>query len=57
MARFSHTENRWVDKGPVMVYVSQGRLMANYLYGTKSVAIDLVVYEQIDKYWRRFVAI
>jgi hypothetical protein len=38
------------------VYLSQNPYMikANYLYGTKSSAIDLILYEQIDIYWQRY---
>lgn len=44
MAKFSRSENRWVNKGPVVVYFvneKAPRLQGNYLYGTKTLCIDM----------------
>jgi hypothetical protein len=44
LSRFNPDEKRWVNKGPVILYFSfndRPRLMANYLYSTKSTCLDL----------------
>lgn len=44
LSRFNPDEKRWVKKGPVILYFineERPRLMANYLYSTKSTCIDL----------------
>lgn len=45
LKKFSFEEARWVDKGPVLLYFSRFgnriQLVANYLYGIKSVAMNM----------------
>ena len=44
LSRFNSDERRWVNKGPVILYFNfneHPRLMANYLYSTKSTCLDL----------------
>lgn len=43
--KYSVEERRWVNKGPVLLYFVQFgtriRLVANYLYGIKSIALNM----------------
>ena len=51
MQRFNLEERRWVNKGPVLLYLLQGssecQLVGNYLYSTKSIAMNLSSNNQI----------
>lgn len=53
MKKFNSQEKRWVSKGPVLLYFLAEpcqRLVANYVYGTKSIAMNLRIYEHMEKY-------
>jgi hypothetical protein len=64
IAKFSKVENRWVNKGPVLVYFANEhhpRLMGNFIYGTKSVCLDLqcifhiyLVFEHFDVFMKHY---
>jgi hypothetical protein len=44
LTKYSTTEKRWVNKGPVVIYfnndLNRPRLVGNYLYSTKSICLD-----------------
>ncbi|TPX37729.1 hypothetical protein SmJEL517_g00481 [Synchytrium microbalum] len=51
MRRYNTTERRWVDKGPIIIFIIlafPARITANYLYGTKSLALNLRVFPFLD---------
>ena len=55
MSKFNQEEKRWVNKGPVLLYIyaqadKPPQLVANYLYGTKSVVINMTLWE----FWERY---
>ncbi|KAJ3261993.1 hypothetical protein HK103_003836 [Boothiomyces macroporosus] len=56
MYKYKREENRWVKKGPVILYFNQQtqipRLMGNYLYGTKANCLDMQIFETLIHYLR-----
>lgn len=57
MSKFNTEERRWVNKGPVILYylAAMGdaaplQLVANYLYSTKSIALNFRVFEHMGIY-------
>ncbi|KNC97844.1 uncharacterized protein SPPG_06840 [Spizellomyces punctatus DAOM BR117] len=53
MRKYNRHEHRWMDKGPVVLYIPPGRpdwLCANYLYGMKSIALNM----KIPEHWARY---
>ncbi|KAI9104581.1 hypothetical protein DFS34DRAFT_645279 [Phlyctochytrium arcticum] len=53
LRKFNKYEQRWMDKGPVLVYSPPGRpdwLCANYLYGMRNVALNM----KIPEHWTRY---
>ena len=57
LSRYNHSKQRWVRKGPVILYfvnLEKPRLMANYLYSTKSTCLDLELNEHFDLYLKNY---
>jgi hypothetical protein len=48
--RFSLSKNKWNKKGPVILYIHNNRMIANYIFGDKIVALNFQVYEHLANY-------
>ncbi|KAJ1330772.1 hypothetical protein BSLG_009224 [Batrachochytrium salamandrivorans] len=54
LSKYNLEKRRWADKGPVLVYFLEGqptRLVSNYLYGSRSVAFNIQIFETLEKFF------
>ncbi|KAJ8331592.1 hypothetical protein BDV3_000622 [Batrachochytrium dendrobatidis] len=54
LSKYNLERKRWANKGPVLVYFLEdwpARFVGNYLYGSRSVAFNIQLFETLEKFY------